>query len=123
MTCEDQKGDCLNCNDRAPGTCILMETHEMEYYCNRHQFSPRRPAMIEIVRRKLSADPIARERLKAGLANVSLNGEGYVSLTDAVSLANWLIQIFELQQSAFDEVYIKDLKKLGEELLAERRVS
>ena len=39
-------------------------------------------------------------------------------MTDAVSLANWLPQVFpDIKRTAFDDVYIKDLKKLGEEIL------
>lgn len=44
--------------------------------------------------------------------------DGYVSMTDAVSLANFLPQVFpDIQRDAFDNVYIRDLKKLGREIL------
>ncbi len=119
MTCEDKNGDCLHCSEKAPGNCILMDQGLMEYYCTKHEFSPTRPAIIEIVRRKLDNDPAAREQLKAALERVSMGGDGYVSLTDAKSLANWLPQVFpDIRPGAFDEVLLKDLAALGREILA-----
>ena len=119
MSCTDRNGDCLHCSEKAPGNCILLESGQYEYYCTKHEFSPTRPAIIEIVRRKLDNDPAAREQLKAALERVSLNGDGYVSMVDSVSLANWLPQIFpDIKREAFEDVYIKDLKKLGEWILA-----
>jgi hypothetical protein len=119
MTCDDRQGDCLHCSERAPGNCILFESDEMEYSCYRHNFSPTRPAIIEIVRRKLDRDPAAREQLKSALERVSMGGDGYVSVTDAISLANWLPQVFPdiTKWDALDNVRIKDLKRLGEEIL------
>ena len=118
MSCDDKNGDCLHCSERAPGNCILLENDEAEYYCQKHEFSPRRPAIIEVVKGKLDRDPAAREQLKAALERVSMNDDGYVSMVDSVSLGNWLCQIFDLPKDAFDNVYIKDLKKLGGEILA-----
>jgi len=109
----------MHCDDRAPGNCILLESEQYEYYCNKHHFSPTRPAIIEIVRRKLDGNPAAREQLKTALERVSMGGDGYVSLTDAKSLANWLPQIFpDIKRSAFEDVYLKDLAALGREILA-----
>ncbi len=118
MACDDRQGDCMHCSEKAPGNCILMDSGLMEYYCTKHGFSPTRPAIIEIVRRKLDNDPAARGQLKEALERVSLGGDGYVSMTDAVSLANWLPQVFpDIKRDAFEDVYIRDLKKLGEEIL------
>lgn len=117
MTCDDKQGDCLHCSEKSPGNCIIFDSGLMEYYCNKHHFSPTRPAIIEIARRKLDNDPGARERLKEALGRVSMGGDGYVSMVDSVSLANWCIELFNLQKNAFDNVSIKDLKKLGEEIL------
>ena len=117
MSCDDKNGDCLHCLEKAPGNCILMDQHLMEYYCTKHRFSPTRPAMIEIVRGKLDRDPGARQKLREALERVSMGGDGYVSMVDSISLANWLIQIFDIRQDAFEDVYIKDLKKLGVEIL------
>lgn len=47
-----------------------------------------------------------------------MGGDGYVSMVDSISLANWLLQIYpDIRKDAFEEVYIRDLKKLGEEIL------
>lgn len=90
----------------------------MEYYCTKHEFSPTRPAIIEIVRRKLDNDPAARKQLREAMERLSMGEDGYVSMTDAVSLANFLPQVFpDIQRDAFDNVYIRDLKKLGREIL------
>jgi hypothetical protein len=67
---------------------------------------------------RLRADPEIRERLRAALERVSLGSEGYVSMTDSISLRNWLCGCYRLPVSAFDDVYLKYLKKLGEEILA-----
>ena len=75
-------------------------------------------AILDDIRQRLQADPTAKEQLKEALERVSMGGDGYVSMTDAVSLANWLPQVFpDIKRTAFDDVYIKDLKKLGEEIL------
>jgi hypothetical protein len=117
--CDDRQGDCLHCSEKAPGNCILLESGLYEYSCLKHDFSPTRPAMVEIVRRKLDEDTAAREQLKAALERVSMGGDGYVSLTDAKSLANWLPQVFpDIRPGAFDEVLLKDLAALGREILA-----
>jgi len=42
MSCEDGKGACQDCHDRAPGNCII-DGREYEYYCTKFGFSPRRP--------------------------------------------------------------------------------
>lgn len=77
--------------------------------------------VMEDMRSRLQADPATKARLVEALERVSMNGEGYVSMVDSVSLRNWLCEVYGLPVSTFDDVYIKDLKKLGEEMLAENR--
>lgn len=118
MSCDDRQGDCLHCSEKAPGNCIIFDQGLMEYSCLKHHFSPTRSAPIEIVRSKLDRDPGARQQLKEALERESLGGDGYVSMTDCVSLCNWLKQLYpDLRQDFFDSVYFMDLKKLGEEIL------
>lgn len=118
VTCDDRQGDCLHCSEKAPGNCIIFDQGLMEYSCLKHDFSPTRPAIIEIVRRKLDNDPAARKQLREAMERLSMGEDGYVSMTDAVSLANFLPQVFpDIQRDAFDNVYIRDLKKLGREIL------
>ena len=63
----DRAEDCLHCSERAPGSCILLESDEAEYYCQKHEFSPRRPAIIEVVKGKLDRDPAGKTKLKEAL--------------------------------------------------------
>ena len=74
--------------------------------------------ILDDIRQRLRTDPSAKEQLKEALERVSMGGDGYVSMVDSVSLANWLPQVFpDISRDAFNDVYLKDLKKLGEEIL------
>ena len=46
-----------------------------------------------------------------------MNGEDYVSLTDAISLGNWLMEIYDLPSSTFKGVDLKELADLASEIL------
>lgn len=75
--------------------------------------------IMEDIKGRLKADPVTKARLVEALRRVSMNGEGYVSMVDSISLRNWLCECYELPVSTFDDVHISELKKLGEEMLAE----
>lgn len=75
------------------------------------------PVGIEDLKTRLQGDPATVARLKAGLERVSMNGMGYVSMTDSISLRNWLIQVYGLPVDYFNDVYVHDLKALGEAIL------
>ena len=63
------------------------------------------------------ADPVTKARLKEALERISI-GSNDVSMTDAIILRNWLMEIYDLPLSYFDEVYIiRDLEALGREIL------
>ena len=68
------------------------------------------------IRSRLMSDSITKARLKEAMEHVSMNGTGYVSLTDAVSLANWLIEVYHLPSDYFTGTYTKEPKALGEEI-------
>jgi hypothetical protein len=74
--------------------------------------------MINAFRLRLSHDPQTMARMKEALKRVSLNGTGYVSMTDAISLRNWLIEEYSFPANEFDNISINDLKLLGSEILA-----
>ena len=76
--------------------------------------------IMEDMKARLKADPTTRSRLVAALERVSLNDQGYVSMTDSISLRNWLCEVYQLPVSTFDDVHISELKKFGEEMLAEK---
>jgi hypothetical protein len=73
------------------------------------------------MRARLKADPATKARLVEALERVSMNGEGYVSMVDSISLRNWLCECYQLPTSTFDDVHISELRRLGEEMLAENR--
>jgi len=75
--------------------------------------------IMEDMKARLQADPVNRARLKAALEKVSMGGIGYVSMTDSISLRNWLCEVYELPVSTFDTVPILQLKAMGEAMLAE----
>lgn len=73
---------------------------------------------LEAIRERLADDPTMIRKLKAALQDVS--SAGSVSMTDAVSLRDWLIELYELPQNYFDDIYIKDLKILAEDILEDQ---
>jgi hypothetical protein len=79
--------------------------------------------LMEDIRARLKEDPTTKARLVNALERVSLNGEGYVSMTDSISLRNFLCEVYELPVMTFDNVHISQLRGLGEEMLAENRRS
>ena len=66
---------------------------------------------------KVLADPVIRSKLAAALRRVSLNGEDYVSMTDSISLRNWLCQLYQIPKEDFDSVCIHELRDLGYKIL------
>jgi len=63
------------------------------------------------------SDPVTRSKLAAALRRQMLGDDDYISMTDGISLRNWLCQLYSLPISDFDDIYIKDLKKLGYQIL------
>lgn len=74
--------------------------------------------LLDDIRERLMSDPTTKARLKEALERVSMSGTGDVSLTDGISLRNWVIEVYKLPVDYFDDVLIKDLAALGREILA-----
>lgn len=74
---------------------------------------------LEAIRERLANDPMMIKKLKAALQSRNVS-PGNVSMTDVVSLRNLLIELYKLPQNYFSDTYIKDLKILADDILADQ---